>query len=349
MGLRFRRSVKIAKGVRLNVGKTGVSISTGTRGFRHTVHSSGRETTSVGIPGTGLSYVTTTSRKKTYDRVRQEDMHLSNINTVNDYDYYVNLLKTLHKEGLDSIDWESIAKEEEPFKKGGVGPLQMEAVKKYENYKPGLFEKILPSLLEKKKEQLKQEISRAEEEDKRAYDEWECRNKFAKCIMDADEKACETLLSQLKPFSNLYAFCEVVKWDLKTNGIVIDVKIKTDIVPSYSLSLTKTNKVSKKDLTKTAYYDLMNDFVSSICFRIARDMFSVFHTDTVIVNALDRILNTSTGHEEDITILSIKFNRGVFTMLNLDRIDPSDAVKNFKHSVEFVKTRGFKPVKKLIL
>jgi hypothetical protein len=55
MGFRFRRSFKIMPGVRLNVSKSGVSTSIGTRGA--TVNFSERGTkTTVGIPGTGLSY-----------------------------------------------------------------------------------------------------------------------------------------------------------------------------------------------------------------------------------------------------------------------------------------------------
>ncbi|WP_274970899.1 DUF4236 domain-containing protein, partial [Lachnoanaerobaculum orale] len=57
MGLRFRKSIRICKGMKLNFGKTGVGVSFGTRGLHYTVHSSGRRTTSVGIPGTGISYV----------------------------------------------------------------------------------------------------------------------------------------------------------------------------------------------------------------------------------------------------------------------------------------------------
>src|SRR5262245_33405635 len=56
MALRFRRSVNLGGGVRLNIGKTGVGVSAGTRGARYSVHSSGRRTASVGIPGTGLGY-----------------------------------------------------------------------------------------------------------------------------------------------------------------------------------------------------------------------------------------------------------------------------------------------------
>lgn len=55
MGFRFRRTLKIMPGVRLNVGMRGVSVSVGGRGARTTVGRQGVRTT-VGLPGTGLSY-----------------------------------------------------------------------------------------------------------------------------------------------------------------------------------------------------------------------------------------------------------------------------------------------------
>lgn len=64
MGLRYRKSVSLFPGVRLNFGKTGMSVSTGVPGFRKTYHTSGRVTTSVGIPGTGLYYVDTKNKNK---------------------------------------------------------------------------------------------------------------------------------------------------------------------------------------------------------------------------------------------------------------------------------------------
>lgn len=59
MGLRFRKSIKIAPGVRLNLGKKSVGISAGVKGARVSVNSSGRVTKTVSLPGTGLSYVKT--------------------------------------------------------------------------------------------------------------------------------------------------------------------------------------------------------------------------------------------------------------------------------------------------
>lgn len=57
MSLRFRKSIGLGHGVKLNIGKKGVGISAGVKGARVSINSNGRKTTSVGIPGTGMSYV----------------------------------------------------------------------------------------------------------------------------------------------------------------------------------------------------------------------------------------------------------------------------------------------------
>lgn len=64
MGFRFRKSFKVAPGVRLNVGKKSASVSLGGRGFRTSVSTTGRKTRSVGIPGTGISHVSTRGGKR---------------------------------------------------------------------------------------------------------------------------------------------------------------------------------------------------------------------------------------------------------------------------------------------
>ena len=78
MGLRFRKSVTLCKGVRLNFGKKGVSLSMGGHGFRKSFHTSGRVTTTVGIPGTGLYWVDTKNPKKRTSRNNGHSSRLSN-------------------------------------------------------------------------------------------------------------------------------------------------------------------------------------------------------------------------------------------------------------------------------
>ncbi|MBO5576692.1 MAG: DUF4236 domain-containing protein [Ruminococcus sp.] len=57
MGFRFRKSISLGGGTKLNIGTKSASVSFGTKGVRKTISTSGRETTTFSIPGTGVSYV----------------------------------------------------------------------------------------------------------------------------------------------------------------------------------------------------------------------------------------------------------------------------------------------------
>ena len=126
MGLRFRKSISIIPGVKLNFGKTGMSVSAGVPGFRKTFHSSGKVTTSIGIPGTGLSYVTTENKNRksrnqqqTLDETPKHYESASkpmNTHTYNDpgaqYSTSKPVTKTattdIHKITDDVVDWTEI-------------------------------------------------------------------------------------------------------------------------------------------------------------------------------------------------------------------------------------------------
>lgn len=79
MGLRFRRSIKIAPGLKLNLNKKSASITAGKKGAHFTVNSKGKKTASVGIPGTGLSYVKTSGGKNSSKKSRTSSCPTANI------------------------------------------------------------------------------------------------------------------------------------------------------------------------------------------------------------------------------------------------------------------------------
>lgn len=56
MGMRYRKSIGLGKGVRINVGKGSLGISAGVKGAHVSVNSKRGVTTSIGAPGTGVSY-----------------------------------------------------------------------------------------------------------------------------------------------------------------------------------------------------------------------------------------------------------------------------------------------------
>ena len=56
MGLRFQRRIKVLPGVRINLSKSGVGFSVGGRGAHIGITARGQRYTSIGMPGTGLSW-----------------------------------------------------------------------------------------------------------------------------------------------------------------------------------------------------------------------------------------------------------------------------------------------------
>ena len=65
MGFRFRKSINLGGGFRVNLSKSGVGYSWGTKGVRFTKTAKGKRRTTLSIPGTGISYVTESNGIKT--------------------------------------------------------------------------------------------------------------------------------------------------------------------------------------------------------------------------------------------------------------------------------------------
>ncbi len=85
MPIRFRRTLRIGPGVKLNFSKSGVSTTVGPKGFHYTFSKRGIRR-SVGIPGTGVSEVDyvkkneseTEKERKARSEARTEERHEEN-------------------------------------------------------------------------------------------------------------------------------------------------------------------------------------------------------------------------------------------------------------------------------
>ena len=64
MGFRFRKSINLGKGVRLNIGKKTLGLSVGRRGLRFTTNSKNQKRITAGIPGTGLYWTESVDKLK---------------------------------------------------------------------------------------------------------------------------------------------------------------------------------------------------------------------------------------------------------------------------------------------
>ena len=57
MGFRYRKSINLGGGFRVNISKSGVGYSWGVKGYRITRTADGRTRQTASKPGTGISYV----------------------------------------------------------------------------------------------------------------------------------------------------------------------------------------------------------------------------------------------------------------------------------------------------
>ena len=64
MKKRFRKSIKITKGIRLNLNKNSTSVTLGKGPLKHTFNSKGRVSRSISLPHTGVYYTETIKNEK---------------------------------------------------------------------------------------------------------------------------------------------------------------------------------------------------------------------------------------------------------------------------------------------
>lgn len=348
MSFRFRRSVKLGKGVRLNVTKKGLGVSFGTKGLRRSYHSSGRRTSTIGIPGTGLSYVKTGKGKRrkstrnsgTTDIARNEAV-------VQDYEEHLYMITNIHQQAPERIDWHAIAEMPAPFTEHTKGPNEVAAIKAYEDFKPNFLERIITSMAEKRREKLAAEIESAVEKDQADYSEWAELTNLAANILNGNLSAYEEAISQVDDIQTLSDQGLTTTFPNAQTAEITYEASPADVVPKQTLSLTKTGKVSKRAMGKTKYYGYMKDYVCSSAIWLARLIFAYLPVERVIIHMTERALNKATGYEAEKVLLSVQFDKDILASLQLEKINPSDAMANFHHHMDHLKTKGFRTVERI--
>ena len=102
--MRFRKSINLGGGFRVNLSKSGVGYSWGTKGYRKTKTAQGTTRSTVSIPGTGLSYVSEKGKNKKSNTTKQTP----NVNKVenNNYDFQEiknGTVKNMVSDGLEEM------------------------------------------------------------------------------------------------------------------------------------------------------------------------------------------------------------------------------------------------------
>ncbi|HCV54592.1 MAG TPA: DUF4236 domain-containing protein [Erysipelotrichaceae bacterium] len=360
MGLRFRKSIKIAKGVKINLSKSGVSLSVGRTGLHGTINSRGQLTTSAGLPGTGVSFVKTMSLKKllggtkksedveTISPKKRKDTAIpagerapavggskeagTSVSAAGDaadqvaaYEQQLQMIRRVHETCSETIDWKKISEQPAPASRS----VSFNA----------------------SNDSFSEDLHDANNSKFDDYGDWKKLHDLSGKILAGDIDSYLEVLAEVKPFEDLTEYgsdFEVGTDDPSSMTVEFNVKSE-EVVPQETLALTSTGKLSRKALAKSTRNDIVQDYVCSCVIRIAREMFALLPVDRVLINAKDSILNTATGHNEDVTLVSVIFDRARFMDTDFSRIDPSDLIEAYPSNMAFKKTSGLGAVEELHL
>lgn len=272
------------------------------------------------------------------------------------YENHIDIIKSLHVECSTSIDWAKIAVSKEPKKPQKMNHNETKARIEADSYKPGFIDKIFKREA-KKRSGFNLNIERAIENDSTEHlsklskweqelIDWKENVRIAHSLLSGDEKAKIEALDGLAPFSEISNLGSIITFSTEEGGFVeVTVNIHgKEIVPNEIKSLLQSGKLSVKQMPKGMFNEIFQDYVCSCVLRVANEFFSVIPDDMVIVTAIDELLNTKTGHLEELPVLSALISRRTLHSLNLETIDPSDSMSNFIHNMSFKKAQGFEAV-----
>ena len=351
MGLNFRKSISLGKGLKLNLSKSGPSVSFGKSGFRQSVNLKGQARTTVGIPGTGIYYTKNTNVK----------------NVVS------GLTGGLTGKGADAKGKKAAGKAaaEPKAAKGAKGAAAAAGAAGAAGAAAGVKAAAKPAVNEEliaaskaKIEEFAAGIEAIKSVHKQSdgYIDWEAiangavsgklkeLQPFAQSVLSGDIDAYFNVIAEVGPFDDLLEYgssFEVGTDDPQIMQIEFQVK-SGDVVPTQYPDMKAGGELVMKDFTKSAYYELVQDYVSSTMLRVARDTFALLPVKTVLIHAVDKILNPATGNDEEVTIASVKIKRDALATLNFERIDPSDCLESFESNIKFKKTTGYTPVDRVL-
>lgn len=279
---------------------------------------------------------------------------------VRDWNDYVEVLQTVHKDCTDIVNWDEILNTPPPAEPTFQSTNEVKAQFKLDNFKPSFLDKIFGST-QKKINNLNNQIIIAKEKDQKEYEksyteyqktleDWKILKEMAEGVKDKNPESYRKALDYFNPFAEIGELGTRIAFSLTENYVDISLQINNeDVIPNCILTQTSTGKLSRKNMSKTRFNELYQDHICSAILRIARETFSYLPVKFVRINAMSMLLNSTTGHLEEQAILSVIIPPETLVKLNLYSIDPSDSMSNFICNMNFKKTIGFSKVEKVSL
>ncbi len=384
MALRFRRSIKLAPGLRLNMGKRGFGFSVGPRGASFTAGPSGVHG-NLGLPGTGLSYRTSLPSGRP-QAVPRGQMNVS-ISIKNDGRLMFaspdgvplpsNVENTTKKEHAETIRaWlEGQCAEINDVLDACVNiHTRSPAPEANERFRPAEFSLPMPELPKERSPGLaarflaskRAEVERENQEAVATYErnvaEW---NKKKAEFLEAEQRR-KVIFEKLRHTDPvvmdeyLSQVLQSLSWPGETNvtfeltgqgqTIFIDIDLpEIDDFPRRSATVAARGlRLNVKELSEKETRTNYARHVHGIGFRIAAVAFySLPAVNQVVLSAYSQRPDKSTGGLRDEYLYSVRVLRSEWSRIDfggLHRIDPIEALQCFEIRQLLTKTGELAPI-----
>lgn len=311
MGLRFRKSVTLCKGVKLNFGKTGMSVSVGGKGYHKTINTKGQVTTSVGIPGSGIYYTDT-------KRLGENRQANTQRNTQNQY-YTQNAIRkpqpVMEYEINDSI--ESYLNPQEQNINSGFMKNEVIQEPEERTYKETETVENVPKLSsedEIRNLYLKSDepvdwtellVSTTADDVFMEQDKWIFLKGISHRILSGDIDAYLETIEKMRPVDDLLDYGSQFEFGTdnpKSMEVEFQINQHNDMI---------------SDVTNSELY---NEYVVACTIRVARDLFALLPVRYVIVHA-------QSGEK---SVLEAKFDKNILQTIDFEHREAIEIIEMFK-------------------
>ncbi|MCZ6707053.1 MAG: hypothetical protein O7A71_03805 [Chloroflexi bacterium] len=275
------------------------------------------------------------------------------------YEAAVDDLVSLHQDRLERWDWKAIRAQLAPQEPAQAHDQEAHAVAALQSFKPSSIDRALRRG-ESKRRALETKVAEAKTADVRAtaqaqrefaeeQRDWEDMQRLAGNILKGEFSAYVEVLEGADIFDGISPYSTPPAFSAEAqDSVTVTLRVPGDEhIPRQTKSLLKSGKLSSKETANGKRNELYQDHVCSLALRSAADCVALVPVDFALVHVRSPWLNEATGHLEDRTILSVSVPRETLTTLNLSRIDPSEAMANFVHRMDFKRASGFRPVEPL--
>jgi len=277
---------------------------------------------------------------------------------VSDWENHIHELVSIHTSLCDVVDWHAIENHAPPVRPELGQKHQTKSNAALASFKPGMFD-FLRGGSENRKQNLISDCATAAQRDQANFDlemdtydnavkDWENDGGMARRLIAGEASAIKEVVEEMQALSDQGLIGSGVSFSISNNFLHARPKTHSnEIVPDFRRKQLASGKLSETKMPIGEFNELYQDHIASVALKVAGDLFNFVPLDEIYVTCLTRMLNSKTGHQEMSPILSVQFVRDTFFRLNLDSVDPSDSISNFKHTMSFKRTKGFVPIEPL--